>query len=405
MNRKFIKAVLKSRFFLLLFALPLLFSCSPKKEYDWTILVYMAADNSLYQNALSDINEMEKAQFSDNIKVIVRVDLLELSEHLKQDGNTYDISHDENENLISSHIVKKSGEIDSGDYHSLINFANWGFDNYPSRKRALFIWSHGNAWYNRYNKFCVDQKTLDFIDIPKGDLESAFNQMNNKIDILGLDACNMQSIEVNDNLTKNVDYIIASEDVIKPDGFPYDDILNEWENYESAQNITQMINDVFYESYMPGGSQNEYSNIFPFGISTILTNKYKTLYDDIAAFLEMDLSQIRGEIVSARDNCYNNFDSDYSSQIDINEFFSHLNEELAESNNYKSYVDSIMADLDNLVIYKQCYLLTETSGYTTIWFPQSYTTYQNMIEDYNNLSFNKLHWTRIIDAYFDGKCE
>ena len=405
MNKKVVKAVLNNRFIFLLPLFLLLFSCSSSKEYDWTILIYMAADNSLSQNALSDINEMEKAEFSDNIKVIVRVDLLDIGEHLKQDGNTYDISHDDDTSVISSKVVKSSGEIDSGDYHSLINFTNWGFGKYPSRKKALFIWSHGNGWYSTYNKFCFDQKNLDFIDVPKGDLYKAFGKMENSLDILGLDACNMQTLEVDDNIADKAKFIIASEYIIKPDGFPYDDIFNEWQNYDSTENLSQMISEKFYESYMPGGSQNVNADIFPFGVSTFSSKNYITFWNDMTAFLNMDLSGIKDEIIFARNSCYAYLDSDYSSQIDVNEFFYYLNNVVLQNTDYKVSVNKIIDDLENLFPYKNFYLLPDNGDYATVWFPTDYETYQNMFENYNRLSFNQLHWDRIINVYFSDRCE
>ncbi len=56
--------------FLSVLFLALLTSCSNKKpEAEWTILVYMAADNGLNNHAIEDIQEMESAMFSDEINV------------------------------------------------------------------------------------------------------------------------------------------------------------------------------------------------------------------------------------------------------------------------------------------------------------------------------------------------
>ncbi|HUM71805.1 MAG TPA: hypothetical protein PLK31_23505, partial [Chloroflexota bacterium] len=41
---------------------------------DWTILVYMAADNNLEQAALLDINEMEAAGSSEKVHLLVQID-------------------------------------------------------------------------------------------------------------------------------------------------------------------------------------------------------------------------------------------------------------------------------------------------------------------------------------------
>ncbi|HPR17640.1 MAG TPA: hypothetical protein PLD62_05285, partial [Candidatus Cloacimonadota bacterium] len=63
------------KYFCLLTMAFCLLSCGEKKDTAaWTILIYMAADNGLNNNALEDIQEMTTAQFSDEINVIVQID-------------------------------------------------------------------------------------------------------------------------------------------------------------------------------------------------------------------------------------------------------------------------------------------------------------------------------------------
>ena len=80
----------------------------------------MAADNGLNYAVQDDINEMQSAEFSDDINLIVQVDF---SESNKITGAyRYRIYPGETK------LINYLGEIDSGDYNTLTNFANWGFD-------------------------------------------------------------------------------------------------------------------------------------------------------------------------------------------------------------------------------------------------------------------------------------
>ncbi|MBN2830237.1 MAG: hypothetical protein JXR56_07950, partial [Candidatus Cloacimonetes bacterium] len=83
---------------------------------DWTILVYMAADNGLSEAALSDIDEMERATPSGSVNIIVQADL---SDVFNEDGRAYryKIQHDEVDE-VTSPIVGSLGEIDSGDWRT-----------------------------------------------------------------------------------------------------------------------------------------------------------------------------------------------------------------------------------------------------------------------------------------------
>ncbi len=229
----------------------------------------MAADNSLNENALLDIAEMQAAVFSEQVNVIVQID------HRNQDaindytgGERWQIFPD------SKRLISRMGEIDSGSPEELADFIDWGFSKFKSRKKALVIWSHGNGWYDLYNKFCPDKTSLTSINIPQGDLHNALKWANQEIDILIFDACNMQTIEVIAEVADYAKYVIGSQDVIKVSGFPYQEIMEDWETFEATEGLAKGIVEKFIHSYMPfTGSQNPEGAIFTFSCSSVNTTK------------------------------------------------------------------------------------------------------------------------------------
>jgi hypothetical protein len=109
----------------------------------------MAADNNLNEYALSDIASMKAATFSEQVNLIVQID--HRNDYAVNDytgGERWQIFPD------SKNLISQMGEIDSGSYEVLADFIKWGFSKYPSDKKALVLWSHGNGWYDLYNKFC-----------------------------------------------------------------------------------------------------------------------------------------------------------------------------------------------------------------------------------------------------------
>ncbi|MCD6176773.1 MAG: hypothetical protein J7K29_02935, partial [Candidatus Cloacimonetes bacterium] len=182
---------------LLSFVIFTLISCSKIDESNWTILIYMAADNGLNFEALDDIEDMMQAEFSDNINVIVQVDYSETNS--SPAAYRYHIYPGLQEQI--SYL----GEIDSGDENELTAFANWGFNKYPSEKQALVIWSHGNGWYEY---FCPDIEAGNDIGIADGELRNGIKNINEHLEILIFDACNMQTVEVAAEIAEFTDYII-----------------------------------------------------------------------------------------------------------------------------------------------------------------------------------------------------
>ena len=229
-------------------------SCSWKNSTpkDWTILVYMAADNSLSSAAVEDIAEMQEADIPGNVNLIIQVDFGPFNEN--PDARRFKI---EGKNLKT---IKALGEIDSGDYTELSDFISWGKEKYPAEKTALIIWSHGNGWMAGYNKFCPDTQTGNFINITEGELSSALRDANADFDILAFDACNMLSIEVAAEIYEYSDFILGSERGVPEDGFPYNEILPHFWNHSDTVIISNEIIDSYVNSHMPFGSQNPYGD-------------------------------------------------------------------------------------------------------------------------------------------------
>ncbi|MCD4651291.1 MAG: hypothetical protein K8S56_05835 [Candidatus Cloacimonetes bacterium] len=180
---------------LLIAALLLLITACEKKEEKgaWTILVYMAADNGLSQNADIDINEMEAASFPADIQVVVQID--RPASAPEPDAVRYHITHDETDTVVSP-VVSSLGEINSADWVRLTEFVNWGIGEYPAENYALVIWSHGNGWYrNQTQWICMDNDVPEGstckIEIANGELCSAFAAFESLMDIVIFDACNM----------------------------------------------------------------------------------------------------------------------------------------------------------------------------------------------------------------------
>jgi hypothetical protein len=394
------KAMIIHRFFFLLLPLFLLLSGCEKTNYsDWTILIYMAADNGLNNAAISDIEEMQLAGFSENIKVIVQIDYSE-NQPEYQGTRRFQITPGKADYLNSL------GEINSGDGSQISRFANWGFDEYPSKRNALIIWSHGNSWYSHPTtpaKFCPDYESNDFINIPEGELKTAFQNINSHIDITILDACNMMSLGVAAEIFEYTDYIIGSEEEVNTDGFPYGDnvgtgILDIWEDYSSTEMLASEIVDSYMSSYFPGGSQYPgYEGLL--ACSALKASEYSSLLDDISGFV--DLSPSIEEITVARENCveFNDLDSD----VDIKDFFYKLSV-ITEDQELKNKCENIIDAIDGCFVNQRFVdYLSGNVGTATIWFPDNdNSAYEDLNAFFANLQLNNLtNWKNFLDQTFE----
>lgn len=370
----------------------LLGACSTQSEAEWTILIYMAADNGLNNAALADINEMEAAVFSDRIRVIVQID--NNADNPEPGAFRYHIRPDDSP-AITSPVITALGEIDSGDYLTLRNFVQWGYSRYPARRQALVIWSHGNGWYNYFNKFCPDHESGSSISLPDGDLFNALYNTGFWPDLIILDACHMQTMEVLAELNGIASYVIGSEAAICSDGFPYNDILSAWESVSSPASLAVQIVQQFYESYLPGGSQNPTDYYVPVSCSAAEMNKFPELYEQLDELAEGWLTEAGAEYFSAARNGCLEF-NDLEADVDIKQFFTLLlNEEIPLD--LELQVTGLLEQLE-LCFIAQEYIDLPADDIATacLWFPDAAFDFNNLLPEYRRLRFAQSRWDEFL---------
>ncbi|MDJ0718330.1 MAG: DVUA0089 family protein [Prochloraceae cyanobacterium] len=204
---------------------------------EWTILVYVAADNDLEAFGIDDINEMESVLLPDNVNVVVQVDRTPGFDTSNGDWREtrrgliqYDPNSDTNNRAIVSNLqAHPNTEQNMGDSATLQDFITWGTENYQAEKYALVVWDHGaglsgTSW---------DDTSNDNLSIPEMTraVEAAINANTtlNKIDLIGFDACLQGLIEQGYDLNGLTDVVVASQDLEPGNGWDYEGLLQSLE--------------------------------------------------------------------------------------------------------------------------------------------------------------------------------
>jgi hypothetical protein len=223
-------------------------------QSEWTIMVYMAGDNSLSDAGDADLDDMRTVGSSDKVQLVVEFDnagdVGTRRIHIKKDGV------DEAEHSL--------GETDSGSPDVLLNFITWAAKNFPAKRYALILWSHGSGWVpveagqqassERAERSSNNRRTSFFRKAAEQNLEQsdlieraigtddvtghsidtielgnvvakAHKIIGQPIDLLGMDACLMSNIEIAYQLRGHIRYLVASEETGPEEGWPYEQIL------------------------------------------------------------------------------------------------------------------------------------------------------------------------------------
>ncbi len=265
----------------------------------WTFMVYLAGDNNLSTAGDNDLEEMRQIGSTDDVNVVVEFDNAG-----SLGTNRYRIQRDgEDEDVVSL------GETDSGDPNVLLDFVTWATSTYKADRYALVLWNHGGGWRpsdidaiaqevsaKNYNareasvraasslnrtffrtsleqvfglptslerEICSDDGTshsLDTIELGKV-LAIIQKLLDQPLDLLGMDACLMNNLEVAYQSAPYVRYLVASEDLEPNDGWPYDTILQKLvddPDMTTAELGTVIVEEYLksYEDYVASGQRN-----------------------------------------------------------------------------------------------------------------------------------------------------
>ncbi len=218
---------------------------------DWTLMVYVAADNDLEGAAIDDINEMEVVGSTADVNVVVQID--RTPGHDASNGDWTNtrrglITQDGNTNTINSTLAGV-GEVNMGAANNLRDFINWGVANYEADRYGLVLWDHGGGT----SGVCWDDTSGDHLSVAEVGLALAGAGV--EFDLIGFDACLMAMAEAAHEIQAWGDVMVASEQTEPWDGWSYDTFLADLVGTpgQSAATLAGSIVTRYAQSY--GGAE------------------------------------------------------------------------------------------------------------------------------------------------------
>jgi subtilisin-like proprotein convertase family protein len=266
----------------------------------WTLLAYIIGDDkpesgfSLDPYGLTDIKEMKEVGSTEQLRILVHRDRWE-----EPGAWRFDIGGPEGD--VEDDIVESLPEKNAGDPNTLLEFVEWGVKRAPAEHYLLVLWNHGSGWYvpevmrrasmaglSRFSSraeernvgkmrlrkaifattldkifsikdpairgICYDDTSTDCLD--NQELEKVLSQCAQimekpKIDLVGMDACLMNMIEVAYQIRHNSSILVGSEESEPENGWPYDLVLTKLRDEPeiSSAEFSKHIVRAYAESY------------------------------------------------------------------------------------------------------------------------------------------------------------
>lgn len=225
----------------------------PAPTAERTVLVYMAAENSLY----SLYNSTAWVPPNSSLKVgSDSEELLEGAKNLSSSSNLLVFADVPNGNSVlykydrkGKHVVKDYGiNLNSTDPSVLKMVASDAFLRYPSADYGLVMWSHASGWIpaSKTRSFGEDKGgPLLQMNIP----DMALALQGYKLDFILFDCCFMQCAEVAYDLRQVADYIIGSPCEIPGNGAYYNVVVPAMFQMSGGASLAKAICQAYYQPY------------------------------------------------------------------------------------------------------------------------------------------------------------
>ena len=364
-------------------SLVLLFTVGYLYAVDWTVLVYMAADNDLATQAKLVIQQMEEAIQPRNLNLVVQTDIA------GEGAKRYRIAEHPAPG-IGSPVLQNLGDVDSGDPKTLRNFINWGFNRYPSQRRMLILWSHADSWYKQSKDIAPDMVTGNAISVANGELMEALKGTPH-LDILLFDACSMQSIEIAYELRYKADFIVGSADLVPVKGFPYSTMIPLFEDEPLL--VASQIPQLYTDSYLPRTPNNPSDFYLTTTCSTLKTSVLDSVYSRFQSVIPK-LFAHSAEMMTIRETLYE-MNSGYA-DVDMYQMLVRMRDQ----NIIPQELDAMLLALDELILtssYTMQYPEQDLSS-LAIWFPDIRQNFNAAWKIYMQLSFAENQWLSVVNS-------
>ncbi len=229
---------------------------APAPKAKWTWLIYMAGDNDLEGAGRADLAELKRVGSTPQVNVIVQFDTRANS------TTRYRV-----EKGVARRLYATAGK-NMGDGRVLTEFMDWGLEHFPAKHVLLDVWNHGGGWEDlppdfdydamaraarpirtarlnrarrslfrstiaRVQKLDVEKRAIaidcgshDYLD--NQELRTAVEKGlpdGRKVDVLGLDACLMNMLEIGYEMKDVARFMVGSEETEPEAGWPYAAIL------------------------------------------------------------------------------------------------------------------------------------------------------------------------------------
>ena len=355
---------------------------------EWGFYVYMAGDNTLYDELTDDLNEMKMVGSNEDLDIVALTD-----RNFDNDSKLY---HVLKHNLVEKNLTEVNNtwqnELDMGNGDTLRDFLVWASEQFPAKRKILVIWNHGSGWEK------VAEDGSSFLTVPEiNNSIKEYREITNEspFTLIGFDACLMGMFEIMYELKNHAEMVHGSEAYEPLEGWTYNNLLYKLNKNLNNEDLAYHVVNDYTESYRNGSVYTSYSVTSSVASTDKLDNLWNEL-DNFSTELNSVLPLFKDEIEIARDNTQRfdqnpNYRDLYDLSVKIEEEIPVISVKESAKELRKSINESIMFE-DHWI--KPGKLNVERANGMTIYFPT-----EGVKPGYNELEIINNKWFDFITNY------
>jgi hypothetical protein len=242
---------------------------SPDRKPKWVVLAYLAGDVSTLEDAIErDLAELLRAGGSQGLAV--------LAQH---DGPAGARRYVVARRAGSTALTTELGPVDSGEAASLSAFLRWGLAHANGARVALVVRGDGVRELHEHEEgdapsglftVCRDDRagsSLDAVTFGSALRAALDEQGRERLELLAIDTCYTQFLELAYELEGRVDVVVASQALSPGEGWDYSALLERWsaaiaaapEGALDAVSMARTLVPALVEAYERSGRTQPYT--------------------------------------------------------------------------------------------------------------------------------------------------
>jgi len=363
------------------------FAKEAPKMAKWNFLVFLNGDNNLDTYGDKDVAEMKQIGSSADVNILV------LQDHRTKPAQKLLVKKG------SVQVLETVGKIDTGDYKELVKFVKWAHENYPAEKYLVDIWNHGAGWKRNRGPvkgISYDDGSGNHITTPQ--LGEAMKQIKaiigHNVDVLGMDACLMQMVEVGYEVKDSVDFIAASEETEPGNGWPYQLVVGPLVKKPTmeASELASVTVQAYKQEYSAGSE------------STTQSAVDCSKFDGVIAKLDVLAKELTAKLGDAKvkaglDKAANDVQVyAYDDNCDLVHLCKLINENIKDEKINKAATEliAVVVSAPSKLVTANVFTGTATKDSTgiAIYLPKS-----SVASNYKTIALGKTLWATFINAY------